>query len=337
MTDGARNNSDIVLSQESYILLAQANLMRVRGQWDDAVERCTEAMKRDPDNASVPSMLGDIYENQGRLDEAIRWYRLALDKNPESPADQLKLRRVLEESERKVVAGTANLISTDSSNWGIVAEEQSNRFSSFNHKTLTIVLRAAAYALAAAFAIVVATGLTSPASHARFALPPTDYHSLQTDPVLLQDNSSSPQQSINSGSPRDASEANLLSSLLSDSSLTGHGITVSDLSDDPRAGQITVTAQYLPGDTQQLSRADIMRAALRVAFETSARTDSASAGTFTVRVILRDATTQTDKLTFTGDVIRTTLIATSGQMDTLSDDEVTSHFINPWWSPDFAS
>jgi tetratricopeptide repeat protein len=77
-------------------LLARANLLRMRGQWTDAVELCTEALRVDAHSPAAHSLLGDIYENQGRLDKAIRWYQLALDLDPESVADQAKLTRARE-------------------------------------------------------------------------------------------------------------------------------------------------------------------------------------------------------------------------------------------------
>jgi tetratricopeptide (TPR) repeat protein len=77
-------------------LLARANLLRMRGQWPEAVERCTEALRLDPHSAAAHSLLGDIYENQGRLDKAIHWYEQALDQDPESVADKAKLTRARE-------------------------------------------------------------------------------------------------------------------------------------------------------------------------------------------------------------------------------------------------
>ncbi len=77
-------------------LLARANLLRMRGQWGDAVELCTEALRADAQSAAAHSLLGDIYENQGRLDKALHWYQLALDLDPESVADQAKLARARE-------------------------------------------------------------------------------------------------------------------------------------------------------------------------------------------------------------------------------------------------
>jgi hypothetical protein len=77
-------------------LLARANLLRMRGQWAEAVERCTEALRLDPYSAAAHSLLGDIYENQGRLEKAIHWYELALDHDPDSVADKAKLTRARE-------------------------------------------------------------------------------------------------------------------------------------------------------------------------------------------------------------------------------------------------
>ena len=83
------------LSREVYSLLAQANLLRMRGCWEEAVESCMAALRLTPDSHSAQSLLGDIYENQGRLDDAIQWYRMALDLNPTSTADRMKLERLL--------------------------------------------------------------------------------------------------------------------------------------------------------------------------------------------------------------------------------------------------
>jgi tetratricopeptide (TPR) repeat protein len=77
-------------------LLARANLLRMRGQWAEAVELCTEALRGDAHSPAAHSLLGDIYENQGRLDKAIRWYQLALELDPESIADRAKLARARE-------------------------------------------------------------------------------------------------------------------------------------------------------------------------------------------------------------------------------------------------
>lgn len=80
----------------SFPLLARANLLRMRGRWQEAAGLCTEVLRLEPGNASAYSLLGDIHENQGNLDEAIHWYDLALRVNAQSEADAAKRGRAQE-------------------------------------------------------------------------------------------------------------------------------------------------------------------------------------------------------------------------------------------------
>jgi len=75
-------------------LLARANLHRIRSQWEDAEKACVDVLRRDPNNVHAHSLLGDIYRERGRLDDAAQWYRLALDLNPASATDRAKLAQV---------------------------------------------------------------------------------------------------------------------------------------------------------------------------------------------------------------------------------------------------
>lgn len=77
-------------------LLTRANLLRVRGQWEAAAEVCAQVLRLDAQNAAAHSLLGEIYDNQGHLERAIRWYEEALELNPESVADRAKLARAQE-------------------------------------------------------------------------------------------------------------------------------------------------------------------------------------------------------------------------------------------------
>src|SRR3989442_15265619 len=81
---------------DAQAMLSRANLLRVRGQWEAAAEQCAEVLKIEPQNAAVHSLLGEIYDNQGYLERAIRWYEEALELNPNSVADRAKLARARE-------------------------------------------------------------------------------------------------------------------------------------------------------------------------------------------------------------------------------------------------
>jgi hypothetical protein len=81
-------------------LLARANLLRLRGQWDEAAVACTEALRLVPNSPSACSLLGDIYEAQRRLDEALQWYGMAVEFDPTNVADRGKLERTAQTRRR---------------------------------------------------------------------------------------------------------------------------------------------------------------------------------------------------------------------------------------------
>ncbi|MES2464046.1 MAG: tetratricopeptide repeat protein [Armatimonadota bacterium] len=76
-------------------LLARANLLRMRGQWNEAIAVCTEALRLAPRSPTAHSVLGDIYEAQGKYDDALQWYGMAVDLAPNRAADREKLERVV--------------------------------------------------------------------------------------------------------------------------------------------------------------------------------------------------------------------------------------------------
>jgi hypothetical protein len=87
-------------TQTSGALLTQANLERIRGQWPEAIETCVKILRAEPGNADAHSLLGDINRDQGALEEAAQWYRLAADLRPNG-TDAVKLREVEAERSRR--------------------------------------------------------------------------------------------------------------------------------------------------------------------------------------------------------------------------------------------
>jgi tetratricopeptide (TPR) repeat protein len=83
---------------EAHSALAAANLLKLRGEWQAAIDKCMQVLALDEDDAAAHSLLGDIYRDQGRMDEAMHWYKLALDLNPDSPADKSKLEQIIAQS-----------------------------------------------------------------------------------------------------------------------------------------------------------------------------------------------------------------------------------------------
>ncbi len=79
--------------------LAHANLLRMRGQWEEAMRACSEVLRQFPSNVHAHALMGDIYRDQGNLEEAAQWYRLALELAPDSAVDRRRLEQVQQELE----------------------------------------------------------------------------------------------------------------------------------------------------------------------------------------------------------------------------------------------
>lgn len=79
--------------------LHRANLHRVRGEWSEAVDVCVRVLRANPSNVDAHSLLGDIHRDQGAIDDAIQWYRMAADLKPNG-ADVAKLQALETQRER---------------------------------------------------------------------------------------------------------------------------------------------------------------------------------------------------------------------------------------------
>ncbi|UCH36856.1 MAG: tetratricopeptide repeat protein [Armatimonadota bacterium] len=82
------------LEGETHALLAEANLLRLRRQYESATTKCVEVLRRYPNDASAHSLLGDIARDQGAYTDALGWYRLALQLDPTSTSDSNKIAQV---------------------------------------------------------------------------------------------------------------------------------------------------------------------------------------------------------------------------------------------------
>ncbi len=74
-------------------LLAAASRALKRRDWTTAQEKCTEAIVREHDNRSALALMGDIYMDQHRYEDAASWYQLAFDQDSENVSVEQKLTR----------------------------------------------------------------------------------------------------------------------------------------------------------------------------------------------------------------------------------------------------
>ena len=308
------------LPREVYALLAQANLLRMRGCWDDAAERCMAALRLAPNSSSAQSLLGDIYENQGRYDDAAQWYRMALDVNPNSPADRMKLERLRlrQEPREAPISEPAEAH----------AAENPTGISRFLHSP-EAVLRY--MALAAALLLVFVVGMAYVATHKRgtlasLGLVPEQEVTLQ--PVVVP--SAAGGEPNISDMPHDPAEQALLEGLRGSQDWAAQGITIDNIQSDPRAGRVDVTFSVSAPSTG-MTRALAMQAAAHVVQSAASLPPSQSATLFTARCLsASENASVAPGLIFVGDTPRSSLPAIAS---VLTDAQVQTLFSSVWWSP----
>ncbi len=93
---GAALTAEAGKDQGVYPELAQANLLRMRGDTRGAESQLLSLLKRYPNNATAHEMLGDIYFESHEDGQAAQWYELALDLAPDTPGLGNKLERAKE-------------------------------------------------------------------------------------------------------------------------------------------------------------------------------------------------------------------------------------------------
>ncbi len=330
--DAVPGDSVEALSREAYALLAQANLLRMRGEWPDAIAKCMAALRLSPDNPSAQSLLGDIYDNQGRLDDAVQWYRMALDVQPDSPADQIKLARLLELKARDLAAPLVikpNEAAPVNPQPGTPMSRRSRW--PFNPDT---VLRRFAYVAGTLVVLVVLTALIL--THHSFSLGGSQK---QVDaptvvvPSVASDSTPMPSPAAASPVVADPSEATLLDALRASVTTPNQECAVAATQIDPRDGRLTVTVTYTPSAGAAPSRDQTLRAVSGVLQAAVQQTDARVISQFTVRCLLSSATGGSTPLIFTADAARPAIATLNPNLTLLTKDQITAAYTDPWWAP----
>lgn len=91
----------------AYPELSRANLLRMRGEYDEARAVCLSILRRFPNNVTSHTLLGDICAEVGDLEHAAEWYEIALELDPGNAADEKKLASVRRRIEEHEAAATA--------------------------------------------------------------------------------------------------------------------------------------------------------------------------------------------------------------------------------------
>lgn len=92
----SRNSAQVERSLTPDDYINQGNQLVTQGRWDEAIKAYKEAIKRDPNSGVAYNQLGVALSNQGRWDEAIEAYRQATILRPQDVTTHKNLSGALE-------------------------------------------------------------------------------------------------------------------------------------------------------------------------------------------------------------------------------------------------
>lgn len=298
--------------EEVHALLASANLLKLRGDWQAAVQKCMRALAIDPNSAAAHSLLGDIYCDQGKVGEATHWYKLALDLRPDSAAVRTKL-------DQLALRGLS------------VADRGTSTVSKPSSRTATrvIIEIIALLGLAALIGIVWPMMSKPPSSEPAprgEAGPPE--HATRAPVVISKSPSETVPEPVRSATSR--RESALMQAFNASPSLSTRGLHVVGVSVDPRTEMATVTFVG-PAPQQEPASQALVRWSLFVLREVCLKDNKA--GYLTVRALYSMASDggAAPEIAFIAEARRQAVLRVNPETDTYA--ELLSVMENPWWHP----
>jgi len=301
-------------------LLASANLHKIRSEWEAAIADATDALRIDPRNPDIASLLGDIYADQEMLDEALVWYQMALELNPDSEADRERLNRLSKE-----IAARRR-------------KERTGSFAAFERHTKIWTL-----SLAAVFVLLVITALAmtlikgkpqeepvpKPAATVQPRSAPPAAEPAPSQPTIAPAPTDSTPAPAGGSSLRTPAEAGLRTGLASAQAVSDAQITIDDVIADPRSAVVTVT--FSIPYRGFVTREQVIRAAAVVARTVFALRQDANF--VTARCVVQGSGLG-PQIAFVGDVARQSMQTLP---ENATDQQLASVFTRPWWHPDIGN
>lgn len=304
-------------------LIAEANLARLRGDLNGAIDLCTEALEVEPHNADVHSLLGDIYKAMDNPTEAARWYQMALDINPNSKSDQAKLQEAQAAASKKKRIES----NTPANNWLHPIDK------------LDRAIRYFVLFCAAAVMVLLIIGLTTWLIHSqKERKTPIENPAPKiekTDNRQPQATTAPPVESPLVGEPeggtliRPLAEQTLLSKLATNPNIQQEKLVIEDVKIDPRIDGIEITMRFSDKPTA-LTRIVVRRAAAVAAAAAYGASDDAKM--VTVRTLVSmpgEYASGEPKLVHICDVPRDIV---SVNINSADDAVLSRIFVNEWWN-----
>jgi hypothetical protein len=298
-------------------LVAAANVQRTHGDYEAAVGQCTEILKQDPENPAVHCLLGDIYADQNKVEQAVRWYQMACEIDPESKGCAERLDRL-----RTKLADMNAVESADGPNsWFdrfVIGEN-------FESSIRIITFASAGFAaLLIGFGLVALFSQKQPSVSASNSYPPSQNapYPRGRKPLVVAPTGVGP------GAPiRTAYEDQLLYRIASSRPVVSRGVAVSGLRLDPRTHSLTVT--YTNASNSVDRRETLLSGAVVASAGFAASKDIASV---TLRCLANAPDTAggtAAAIIFIADVPRQSAVVLQPNA---APEQISRAMQNPWWS-----
>jgi|GEM_PF-6680479 hypothetical protein len=339
------NRSDLVHpvpgtgKDECYVMLAQVNLLRIRKQTMSALELCETVLAKWPLRADAHSLMGDIYQELGRVDDAILRYCRVLELDPKSKANSQKLSEMVRL--KKTQIGPTSIPNPKRGGLRI------DRF-----------VRAAILAMAT---LMLGTIMMAPIIFNRRKNPQPDFSPTTVDkrinlsPIMLEPLQPSPNLPTQEQPPpssaaviRDPAEQAIVDIMSNDKVLLQQGIQVLDAQEDPASNGFAITFLDRPSSSTAVTKLNLLRNSLIVAQSASDRFGQRDVRQFTVRCLLLNSPNSnlpngiatpisgTLTLSFVGTVQRSAVPQAAVNTAQYTADQLAAYFSAPWWAPDIS-
>ncbi len=291
-----------------------------------------DALCIEPDNVSAHSLMGDIYADQGRLDDAIQWYCLALDLDSDSMADRQKLAKAIEDRKLELAEKPPRL------DLKLVKGAFRGRRDDVNRTHFWRSERPVRIAIFIAAVLCLSTVVAWPIITARkgsLSTPGTSSKQINTDPIFLSpftsDSSATSAGQTSGQLPSDPADRSLLVKLRADEDLVGRAITVTDVTNDPRSSRTTISYVSNSVAGAVVNRGQVVRNGIKVGQAALTAAASPQPVAFTLRCLI-----PTDHggvaLGYVGDISASDVLNVDAYDASKSDAEMEAKFISVWWS-----
>lgn len=308
-------------SNQVSALITSAGLHRLNGEWEAALADANEALKLDPNNGDVASLLASIYEQRGNIDEAAVWYRIATEMNPGNAADRANLQRVTDLSSiRPARRALQHHTSADKRKWIIPAAIGG---------AMLLVILILILALAIGKQKPGSTRLPNSSNSETKAPPITSVTTPSSGRATESQDQQSSQAPLAGGTvstARTPAEVAIRGGLQQSEAVQRSRARIDDVIADPRQS-IVIATFSMPGGVS-VTKLSVIDSALAVARGVFG--SNSEAKYVTARGIITTDNASSTQIAFVGDIARS---AIESLPDNPTQEQLQSAFNNVWWNP----